>query len=115
MVSNYDVVRITLAGQMQVLAPNIGKWRFARFIGFDTHAVMGLWSDQRSNVYVAFFADSAVYKVSSSGEVTVAAQSEAPWHPTGGLVAPNGDLWILEYSGPTRVRRISPNGSQRVY
>lgn len=49
-------------------------------------------------------------RISPGGEV---ARSKFPWSPTGGLMAPDGSLWILEWAQPwtVRVRRISPDGA----
>lgn len=78
---------------------------------------MGLWTDRIGNVYVAVFGGRMVKKVTPFGEVTVVAESSIPWGPTGGLVAPNGDLWLLEYSltNSVRVRRIGADGKDQIF
>jgi hypothetical protein len=59
----------------------------------------------------------AVTKDSPDGRVTTVVHSKSPWSPTGGLVAPNRDLWILECSttNAVRVRRIGPAGQVKVF
>jgi hypothetical protein len=78
---------------------------------------MGLWTDSAGFVYVARYGSREVMRVAADGAVRVVATSTFPWSPTGGLVAPNGDLWLLEYSltNAARVRRIARDGRITVY
>jgi hypothetical protein len=59
----------------------------------------------------------AVKRVDPSGAVTVVARSAFPWSPTGGLVSPAGELWLLETSvmNAVRVRRIGKDGRETLY
>jgi hypothetical protein len=98
--------RLDAAGRVTTVAPNVGS------------QMMGLWPTAGGDVYVAVYASRAVMRVRiADGRVTTAARSPAPWAPSGVLVAPGGDLWVLEYStsNAARVRRISPNGRSRVF
>src|SRR5258706_5049728 len=72
------------------------------------HLLMGLWTDAARNTYVAVYGARVVKKVSPRGQVQIAARSRFPWSPTGGFIAPNGDLWLLEcsYTNAVRVRRL---------
>jgi hypothetical protein len=47
----------------------------------------------------------------------VAALSPPGWSPSGGLLAPNGEIWLLEYSvtNSVRVRRLGRDGREQVY
>lgn len=74
------------------------------------HALMGLWTDEDENVYIADHARGEVIRVTQSGRVTTALRSPWPWSPTGGTFAPNGDLWLLEASprNEIRVRNAGP-------
>jgi hypothetical protein len=83
----------------------------------ESHVLMGVWDDSRKNVYVAVYGARMVKKIAPDGSVSVAARTPFPWSPTGGMVAPNGDLWLLECS-PTnavQVRRIAPDGRMQTY
>lgn len=74
------------------------------------HDVQGLWTDARENVYVAHSDDGEVLQVTPAGRVTVVAKSPLPWRPTGGGIAANGAMWVLEW-GPgnaVRVRKLKP-------
>ena len=113
----YDLVRVTPDGIVKTIARGLASWNVNRLTGPDRHAIMGLWTDARENVYAAVFADHAVKKIQPDGRVTTVVHSKSPWSPTGGLVAPNGDLWILECSATNavRVRRIGPAGQVRIF
>ncbi|MGK2962618.1 MAG: hypothetical protein ACSLFK_10805, partial [Gemmatimonadaceae bacterium] len=69
------------------------------------------------NLYAASYGTGEVKRVSPRGEVSVISHSGLPWSPTGGMVAPNGDLWILETSliNEVRLKRIAANGSVSFY
>jgi sugar lactone lactonase YvrE len=112
-----DLVRITPDGKTTRLARNLKVLSWWQFFVGDRHNVMGLWTDQEGNVYVAVYGGRLVKKVSPSGQMTAAARSSPPWSPTGGLVDPTGNLWLLEYSvtNAVRVRRIERNGRETVY
>ena len=82
------------------------------------HWVGGVWLDARRRVYVAVWGGRVVKRFDpASGRVEVVARSQAPWGPSGGLAAPNGDLWLLETAedNTVRVRRISPDGRERIF
>lgn len=64
----------------------------------------GIWTDAAENVYVADFERREVRRVTPSGAVSVFATSPAPWAPSGGAFAANGDLWLLEVSPRNEVR-----------
>ena len=71
--------------------------------------LFGLSLDRAGNVYVAAHYDRVVVRVSPNGAKQVVARSTGPWLPSGAAVAPNGDLWVLEWAGTTRtrVRRVA--------
>jgi hypothetical protein len=82
----------------------------------ERHALMGVWTDAAGNACVARYGNRDVIQVAADGSVRVIATASLPWSPTGGLFAPNGDLWLLEYSYTgTRVRRIPLRGKAIVY
>lgn len=113
----YDLVRVTPEGSVGTVARDLAAWNASRLAGPDRHAVMGLWTDTPGHVYAAVFADREVRKITPDGKVEVVARSSAPWAPTGGMVGPNGDLWLLEYSATNeaRVRRIGADGKITIF
>lgn len=88
--------RIDEDGAGSVVAKSLGR------------SPMGLWPDERGDVFVAIHGDRAVVRVEPNGAVTTVARSPKPWSPAGVLVAPDGALWILEWSesNEARVRRV---------
>jgi hypothetical protein len=110
LVEDRALKRVTPAGNVTKLTSALYDWKISHLFGLDRHSVMGLWTDPSDNVYAAVLAESVVKKVDRNGRVEVVVRSPPPWRPTGGVVSPNGDLWILEYAGTdARVRRI-PQG-----
>lgn len=121
-----DLVRIAPDGKTRRVARNLKErpwWqRWADTLpGLENllasrHFLMGVWTDGRGNVFVAAAGAGKVLRVGPDGRVEVAAESPLGWSPTGGLVGPNGDLWLLEYRvNSARVRRISPDGKEKTY
>ena len=69
--------------------------------------IMGLWTDRAGNVYLADLKDNVVKRVTPAGAVSVVAKSHWPWEVSGGTIAPNGDLWVLEFRlYEARVRNV---------
>jgi len=98
--------RVDASERVTTVAANVGS------------QLMGLWPTSTGDVYVAVHAARAVVRVNlASGRITTAARSPAPWAPSGVLVAPDGALWVLEYStaSTARVRRIAPDGTARIF
>jgi sugar lactone lactonase YvrE len=83
----------------------------------DRHFFGGIWPDAGGNIYVANTPGRSVVRVSPTGRTAVVARTPPPWAPTGVLVAPNGALWILEYStsNQARVRRFTQGGRSTVF
>lgn len=93
----------TLASQVRA---NPGQW------------MGGVWLDAQNRVYVAVWGGREVKRYDpANSRVEVVARSTAPWGPSGGMVAPNGDLWVLETAedNSVRVRRISPRGREQIF
>lgn len=67
-------------------------------------AIFGMHVDASGNVYAAVYSTRVVVRVAPNGSVTTVARSSAPWGPTGVTIAPNGDLWVLEFSDRNEAR-----------
>lgn len=113
----YGLVRIAADGSRKTLAKNLAAWNASHLTGPDRHAIMGIWTDARRTVYAAVSSDRVVKKITPDGAVSVVATTSLPWAPSGGLTAPNGDLWILEYSATNavRVKRIDSGGRTTIF
>ena len=83
----------------------------------DRHYLMGAWSDSHENIYVAAFGARKVKRINPGGDVETIYKSPIGWSPCGGLVAPDGSLWIMEFSvlNKARVRKINPGGKDDIY
>jgi hypothetical protein len=81
------------------------------------HYLSGVSTDKDENIYVADCTEHAVKKVTQQGKVSLAFKTTVPWAPSGILVAPNGDAWLLEYSttNTVRVERITKEGQRIIY
>jgi sugar lactone lactonase YvrE len=81
------------------------------------HLLMGMTTDREGNLYVAAYGARKIKRVAPDGAVTVVARSIWPWAPSGVLIAPDGDLWILEstLANSVRVRRVKRDGTSRGY
>lgn len=116
-VDGADLRRVQTDGKVRTVSRGLSEKSIAQFQVQDHHRVMGLWTDAPGNAYVAVFGGRVVKKVTPGGLVSVVARSAPPWSPTGGLIAPDGSLWLLEYSvqNTARVRRITPDGKARTW
>jgi streptogramin lyase len=79
---------------------------------------MGIWLDGQGRVYVAVMGAGMVKRYDpATGRIEVVDRSPEPATPTGGLVAPNGDLWLLENAAgnAVRVRRIAVDGREQIF
>lgn len=117
LIDDGGLVRISPDSTRDILASDLRERKLSQFHVDDRHILMGLWTDQEGNVYVAVYGGRMVKKITPQGQISVVAESPIPWGPTGGFVAPNGDLWLLEYSltNSVRVRRISKDGAVKIY
>ncbi|MBA2707946.1 MAG: hypothetical protein H0U59_09105 [Gemmatimonadaceae bacterium] len=109
--------RITPNGFSTTLSRSIAARSVRKSNAGPHHSVMGLWLDRRGNVYVAVFGAAVVNRITPRGEVTTVVRSRAPWAPTGGAFASNGDLWLMEttITNKVRVRRITPSGESQTF
>lgn len=107
-----SLYRVSGDGAVRPLAAHVSGSGTGRPPSTEKYAVMGLWLDAEGRLYAAAYGDGTVKRVSPSGKVETFAESSWPWAPTGGVFAPNGDLYLLETSkiNAVRVRRIAVVG-----
>lgn len=112
-----DLLRIAPDGRRSVLARDLREPTWTRPQARDRHNLMGVWTGPGGAVYVAVYGGGMVKQVAADGTVEVVARSQAFWGPTGGLVASDGALWILEssFTNAVRVRRITRDGRETVF
>ena len=112
-----DLRRMAPDGALSTVAEHLESRTLTQPQVGDRHLLMGVWTDPAGNAYVAVYGDRQVKRIDPSGRIQVVATSSIPWSPTGGLVAANGDLWLLEYSvtNAARVRRVGKDGSEKTF
>lgn len=113
----HDLVRIEPDGTRRTVARELADQRSDVEGEPDAHAVMGLWPGHDGDIYAVIAMRGVVKKISPDGRTQVVDRSTPPWSPSGGLLTPHGDLWVLEYAttNDVRVRHIAPDGRVRVY
>lgn len=112
-----DLKKVDPDGNVETLAPSIAERNHGEFAVSDQHAAMGLWTDNEENVYVAIYGARLVKKVTPDKKVSELIYTRIRWSPTGGFLADNGDLWLLEASplNEVRVEQIKKSGQRIVY
>lgn len=115
LVDKTSVKKVTQSGKVETLSEDVTDSGESQ--STVRHMVMGLWTDKKENVYVAIFGGGMVKKIAPDRKVAVVMQTDIRWSPTGGMIASNGDMWLLEASpmNQVRVEKISPDGTRRVY
>ena len=106
-----DLYKINITGKLLLIAKNISRNTPAFRIYDGKHSLMGIWTDNVENIYVANFSGQVVKRISQDGKVENFVYSNTPWSPTGGKFDNEGNLWLLEYSltNKARVRKIIPS------
>jgi hypothetical protein len=117
LIDRQDLIGIRPDGTMRTMASDLADHDRTFLFWHNRHAVMGLWTDTAGNVYVAVAADRLVRRIGPEGRIEVVARSPWGWAPTGGLLARNGDIWLLEDGGASgaRARRIDKDGKSTVF
>jgi hypothetical protein len=117
LIDSYDLKQVDTQGRVQILAGQIAEKSLTQFTVSDLHLAMGVWTDKSENVYVAVYGARQVKKITPDKKVSVVVKTSLLWSPSGGLVAPNGDFWLLEYSqtNDARVERITTDGQRIIY
>lgn len=100
-VDDDDLYRLSPQGIITRMASNLDG---VSTTGPVNHNLQGIWSDKLGNVYVAVANQRLVRRLSPTGRLSTVATSPLPWAPSGGLVSPDGTLWLLEYSSRNEVR-----------
>mgnify|MGYP001029975046 CR=1 FL=1 len=112
-IDNNDLKKIDKQGHISLVVDKLSEKKQDG----STSYLSGPNVDANGNVYISDYDAQQVKKISVDKTITVFAKTNLPWSPTGSLVAPNGDFWILECS-PTnevRVERITKDGRRIIY
>ncbi|MBN8652599.1 MAG: hypothetical protein J0L67_14300 [Cytophagales bacterium] len=111
-----DIVKIDRDGVKKV-ARQIANKQWTKSTVENQNAVFGVWDDAAGNIYTAVASNRVVKKFDQTGKEEIVFRTPVPWTPTGGLVSPSGELWILECSdtNAVRVEKISKDNKRVVY
>ena len=109
--------RVSEKGEIKVVADGLREGLISHRLVGDHHYLMGTWTDKKTNIYVAVYGAQKVRKIKPDGTVETILKSSGAWSPTGGLIAPDGSLWLMEFSvkNNTRVRKITPDGQEVIF
>ncbi|MBX2895240.1 MAG: hypothetical protein KF763_07350 [Cyclobacteriaceae bacterium] len=107
-----DIVKIDKQGNVKKVAKQIANKRWTKSTVENQNSVFGVWDDAQGNIYTAVASNRVVKKFDTSGQEEIIWRTPAPWTPTGGLVSPAGELWILECSDTNAVRVERINGKK---
>ena len=116
-VDHLKIKKVTPTGNVLEIADDL-KESEPPFEGVaDHHYIFGIWTDKNEAVYVAVYGTKKVKKISADGKIMTVFESQEEWSPCGGMIAPNGALWVMEFSdkNTTRVRRIGTDGKQTIF
>ena len=113
-VDHLQLKRVSIDGEVTILSANLKEGKSLFSFVRDRHYVMGVWTDQQQHVYVALFGAKKIKRFHPNGTDETIYRSKGGWSPSGGLVASDGSLWVLEFSSrnEARVKRITPNGQE---
>jgi hypothetical protein len=75
------------------------------------HAILSIWSDNKDNLYIA--TGSVIKQITKKKLVNVIYKSTGDWKPSGGLITPNGDFYVLECNSKNEVRVNKISAAER--
>ncbi|MCM4152900.1 hypothetical protein DHD05_15005 [Arenibacter sp. N53] len=116
-VDKLEIKKVSPSGNVTLIADDLKETK-PPFEGVaDRHYIFGIWTDKDINVYVAVYGASKIKKIDADGKITTVFESESGWSPCGGLIAPDGTQWIMEFSenNKTRVVKIDAFGARKIY
>lgn len=107
-----DLFALHPNGTFKLIAENIGTKDGTFNLERDRHAMMGIWMDDKTNLYVADFTGQQVKQINRKGEVRIIYKTDELWSPTGGTFDSQGNLWLLEGGpmGESRITKVKKSG-----
>lgn len=100
--NNDDLYCIAPGDSIKLILKAIGEKGILTLFNSDRHTIMNIWSDSKENIYIA--TGNVIKMIDSKKVVTTIYKSATGWNPVSGLVAGNGDFWVLENNAGNEVR-----------
>jgi hypothetical protein len=112
-----DVKRLDQQGKVSTIASKIANKSWVQSNPENQNSVMSIWDDSAGNIYAAIYSNRQVKRFNKIGIEEVVLQTNQPWAPSGGMVTPDGELWVLETSdiNEVRVERILKDKRRFIY
>ena len=112
-VDHLQLKQVAIDGTVSIISANLKEGKPLFSFVRDRHYVMGVWTDLQQNVYVALFGGKKIKRFGPNGTAETIYRSKGNWSPSGGLVASDGSLWVLEFStkNEARVTRVAKDGT----
>lgn len=76
-----------------------------------SHSIMNMWSDGKENLYLA--TGNVIKQVTKKKLITTIYKSTGDWFPCSGVIAPNGDFYVLETNSKNEVRVNKISAAER--
>ena len=112
-----DLKKVDDQGTIKTIASRIADKDMEKSTIENQNSVMGLWDDIEGNIYTALASEKTIKKFSPQGKEEIVYKTSFPWSPSGGLVDPQGNLWVLEFmiTNSVRVEKIGKDKTKTTY
>ena len=112
-----NLKKVAPNGQVVVVSDKLQEAKPPHAEVQDHHYLMGIWQDVQQNIFVAVYGARKVKKINPNGDLETVFESPKDWSPSGGVIAPDGSWWIMEFSvkNKIRIRKIDPEGKEVIF
>ncbi|MFT3844124.1 MAG: hypothetical protein QM725_03660 [Lacibacter sp.] len=97
-----DLYMLQKGDSVQLYLKDVGEKNVTDSTGSGSHSIMSIWSDKNANLFIA--TGKLIKKIDKKKAVLTIYESAGDWKPASGLIAPNGDFWVMEYNSKNEVR-----------
>ncbi|WP_407520737.1 hypothetical protein PDL71_10505 [Lacibacter sp. MH-610] len=106
-----DLYCIPSGDTLQLFVKSISEQVMTDLPGNGTHYIMSIWSDNKDNVYAA--TGNVIVQITKKKLTNIIYKSTGDWKPSGGLITPKGDFYVLEYNSKNEVRVNKISAAER--
>lgn len=106
-----DLYCIPPGDTLQRYLANAGKPGLFDQMGMGTHTILHTWSDAKGNLYIA--TGNTIQQITKKKLITEIYRSTGDWYPCSGVIASNGDFWVLEANAKNEVRVNKISATER--